>query len=911
MTILTARHACRQLVRRSLLLALCLCACSDIGLGVPGTGTPLPPGGLPPTQTLEGGAQIRLSQAGFQKITSVLPMVVADEFSQGVCVGQQSLGGADICYTTQGACSPGCFIDVNLKPGGFQATVTNAQTLGLSIAASSSSSVPIDDPIFGACTLSLSVGTMSVDADIGLSIDPTTGVFAAGINQINDVNLSDVTYSGCAAVSNLATIVTQFLDSLAANWKIDGVSPALNAVITSLLPAPQELAALVDLPALALTGFSASTGSAVETRIVPGGYVQLRSSGLSLGVVTGFNSDADPLTRSAALVSESHPCVAALTAPDLSAPPLALPTTSRGTFALPPAGMFLGIPEPADDLLVGVSRSALDLAGHHMVASGGMCLTLDAARAAFVRRDVLDDLLGVPLAAADAELRFVVRPQQAIRFTVGTGTDPSPHLSAAFDGLQIDVDTVSAGTPTPALTLTADVAIGSQLGTRRDAGLPVRLETTRSALTVANPAVAVLDARYAAVNAADLDVLAGTIVDVVFSTLGADAGTVLVSEFSGFSLQNVAVSRVTTASDDFLAVSGSLGGIPPTINPPAPTPQPLSTTLVLPTPSELRAALLAGDSAGLPTVHVELPTLDGARPLEHAWRTAGGTWRPYAATGDLVIRDRSFAWQGERSIELRSRVVGDDSTTSPIGSTTVVIDYAPPTLFVDQLSFSTELVVPARDALSETLEWAMGRVGENTPATAWTSDPNLDASAALALGDDVVVYVRDNVGNVAQATLHLLANDVCSGASNLDGSESLDVSFATNAPSDPVSACGTGDRSVWFSYLPSASGTAQIATSASGYSTVVSVWPQTQTCASLETEIACGTNGVSVPVQRNVPLLVQVQRSTPGGTGALQIQLTPEPNAAAAAGLACAALAFLARRARRSPGLAKAKLIEP
>jgi len=63
--------------------------------------------------------------------------------------------------------------------------------------------------------------------------------------------------------------------------------------------------------------------------------------------------------------------------------------------------------------------------------------------------------------------------------------------------------------------------------------------------------------------------------------------------------------------------------------------------------------------------------------------------------------------------------------------------------------------VPARDALSATLEWAMGRVGESTPATPWTADPNLDASAALALGDDIVVYARDDVGNVAQATVHL------------------------------------------------------------------------------------------------------------------------------------------------------------
>jgi hypothetical protein len=901
MTILTARPAGLQVVRRSLLLALCLCACSDIGLGVPGTGTPLPQGGLPASQTLEGGAQIRLTQIGFQKITNVLPAMLHDGVGPTVCVAQQSIGNNDVCYTNQGACSPGCSFGIGVDT--VNISITNLQTLNVAISAPAiAASIQVDPPFpFSACTVSLTTGRMSVDADIPLSIDPATGVFVAEIAAINTVDFGNVSHSGCNEIPERATIVNDVLDSLTAAVITD-VLTALNAALNAFMPTQPELAALVDLPALALTGFSASNGSAVETRVVPGGYAQLNGAGLSLGVVTGFNSDADPQTRSVGLVSEPHPCMTGLSAPDLSLPPFAFPTTSRGTFALLPDGMFVGAPEPTNDLLVGVSRSALDLAGHHMVASGGMCLTLDAGQAAFIRRDILDDLLGVPLAAADAELRFVVRPQQGIHFTVGAGSVLSPHLSAELADLEIDVDTVSAGTATPALTLTADVAIGSQLGTRHDAGLPARLETTRSSLTVGNPAVAVFDARYAAVNAADLDALAATIIDVVFSTLGADAGTVLVAEFGGFSLQNIAVERVTTATDDFLAVSASLGGTPPIINPPAPTPQSLSTTLVLPTPAELRAALLADDSAGLPTLHVELPTTDGARPLEHAWRTAGGAWRAYAATGDLVIRDRSFAWQGERTIELRSRVVGDDSTTSPIGSTTVVIDYAPPTIFVDQLSFSTHLVVPARDALSATLEWAMGRVGESTPATVWTSDPNLDASAALALGDDIVVYVRDGVGNVAQTTVHLTPNDGCIGAAILDGAETQDVSFASNAPSDPVSACGTGDRSVWFSFVPTQSGTAQISTSGSGYSTVVSVWPQAQTCAGLTTEVTCGTNGASVPVQQGVPLLVQVQRSTPGGTGDLQIQLTPEPNAAAAAGLACAALAFLARRAHRSPG---------
>jgi hypothetical protein len=35
----------------------------------------------------------------------------------------------------------------------------------------------------------------------------------------------------------------------------------------------------------------------MEGRIVPGGYVALKNSGMSLGVITGINSDEDPTTR--------------------------------------------------------------------------------------------------------------------------------------------------------------------------------------------------------------------------------------------------------------------------------------------------------------------------------------------------------------------------------------------------------------------------------------------------------------------------------------------------------------------------------------------------------------------------------------------------------------------------------------
>jgi hypothetical protein len=144
------------------------------------------------------------------------------------------------------------------------------------------------------------------------------------------------------------------------------------------------------------------------------------------------------------------------------------------------------------------------------------------------------------------------------------------------------------------------------------------------------------------------------------------------------------------------------------------------------------------------------------------------------------------------------------------------------------------------------------------------------------------------------------ANDSCGAASFLFPSEEQDTSFATADPSDPTPSCGAGDRSVWFFFITTATGTAQISTAGSGYSTIVSVYPLTPTCDASAVEVACGSGGASVPVQAYTAYRVQVRRSGSGGTGALQISVAvPEPSSAGLAGVA--ALCALAQMRRSRP----------
>ena len=83
-----------------------------------------------------------------------------------------------------------------------------------------------------------------------------------------------------------------------------------------------------------------------------------------------------------------------------------------------PAGAFDGIPEPADDLAMGLSETILDLAGHHLVTSGGMCLgvgttLIDQLNVGTI--GLLVPSLGELRRAATIPLLLVTRPQKRAR----------------------------------------------------------------------------------------------------------------------------------------------------------------------------------------------------------------------------------------------------------------------------------------------------------------------------------------------------------------------------------------------------------------------------------------------------------------------------------------------------------------
>src|SRR5579884_11757 len=79
------------------------------------TAGPLPAGGLPADQTIEGGAQIRVTPSGFGKMTSILPGVLNSAFGNGFTIPGGTVNilfNVDYCGGNGGA---GCKVNVTLN----------------------------------------------------------------------------------------------------------------------------------------------------------------------------------------------------------------------------------------------------------------------------------------------------------------------------------------------------------------------------------------------------------------------------------------------------------------------------------------------------------------------------------------------------------------------------------------------------------------------------------------------------------------------------------------------------------------------------------------------------------------------------------------------------------------------------
>jgi MYXO-CTERM domain-containing protein len=773
-------------------LSVVMGACAGDGCGC--GFEPLPGGALPLDQTLEGGAQIRVTPAGMDKVEQVIDDAVTDSLADGMCIGEndQGIGVGDIvwCMNDDGVCNAGCNLGFNVD------SVDLTPEPGL-VRLRTQFDVQVDlpvsfDPIWGGrigpCTLDIHTTDTKVDALVALRIDEATGETRVELDDISDLQLNP-SVSGCSFIGAVVDVAADVVSAaLEVGFIRDLLRPLINDLLQSFIPDPMGLEGVVDVAAL-FGGVAPGTRAALELRVVPGGYAYSEGGGLSLGVITGMNADEDPDSREPELDSEPALCVPPIPAPDFGAAPASLDPSPRGSFSLLPAGMFRGDPdEPDGDLAMGLSETFLDLAGHHAVTSGAMCLGLGTDMIPQLNLGALGLLIPSLAELGSPEghdpLLLVTRPQTAVDFTIGEGTADSPSLTAHIRRLEIDFYAFLFERYVRGFTVALDLDVGINLEFATDADGAPTLMPILVGLDSDNIQIKVLNEEFLREDRATLEGVLPSLLDIALPLIAQGLPPIALPDFMGFRMESLVLGRVTTPEDDFLAITADLGVSPtmmmlaerfPSMHEtlaamtPATRPRaradraPRLASVHTPAPADVRAAL-RGEGGDMPRVVIDAPAFgDYGLPLEWTWNLDGGMWRPLEAGGEIVIEDDAFAFQGRYDIQLRSRVVGDyHSWSQETHSIEVLIDSVAPRIMLDQLRVErSALVLPVIDLVSppEKVQLAFGPVTASAPVTGWSpasAGVSVALVAPLAAGLDAVrVFTRDEAGNQSTAVVEL------------------------------------------------------------------------------------------------------------------------------------------------------------
>jgi hypothetical protein len=765
--------------------------CSSDVVGCAGCGLkPLPGGALPAGQTIEGGAQLRITEAGFDQVEQVVKAVVTDALGDGLCVPQQNvtvLGtGFRACHENQCADgSQGCRVSLALTD--FQMAAPDHSRLRVGVRANMSAIVPVQAKIFGrpiggACQMRVVLRNGGADAAIGLVVDPSTGELDIRLRAL-DLVLNGFDAANCGLVDNAVDLAVAILRSPIGSFLVNVLTPTFDRLIRSFLPQPLGLEGMLDLGAL-LGGISPGATGSVEARVVPGGYVGLPARGLSIGLITGFNADEDPTTRTADLASEPAFCVPPFAAPDLASPPHRLRRTARQTFALPPAGAFFGAPDADTDLVVGLSETLLDLIGHHAVSSGALCLSLGTELVPELNLGavglIIPSLAELGSERGDDPLLLALRPTQPLDFTIGAGSESDPHLTMHVRGLDIDFYAYLFERFVRGFTLRVDLDVGLNLGYTVDAAGRGALEPLLVNFDPSAVELNVHNAEFVRESAAEIEGALPAVLTLALPLLTSGIGPITLPEIAGFTLSDIALRKVSTAADDFLAVNASLlvtdnlvarlGGQPHSalaaLARPLPPRRPVDTRayrvdVATPAPERLQA-WARGDAAGLPQVTVELEaTADDGRALEWSWRLNGGLWHPFRRDDRLVVSDPQLAVQARHNLEIKARAVGDPLSVDPTPAAfEVLVDSAGPRIHRRSARFDGDaLLVTANDLVlaDQPVQFAFAAgAAAAEPDTDWRSEGRLaaDEVRTLAVDGAITVFARDALANVSRATIY-------------------------------------------------------------------------------------------------------------------------------------------------------------
>jgi len=409
---------------------------------------------------------------------------------------------------------------------------------------------------------------------------------------------------------------------------------------------------------------------------------------------------------------------------------------------------------------IAIAGRFLEHAGESAYNSGVLCLGMSTEQVEQLSTGYLSILVpSIKLLTFEqnpAAAAITTRPGAPPKIKIGNGTNlkTDPLLTITLPKFAVDFYVWSLDRFVRFFTYTADVTVPINIQTGKDAKNPNGgLLPVIGDIALANPSVTNFDLLLddpAMVSSGVTGLLGGIVSQFLgggFSPI--DLQTTLASFGLGLDIPAGGIRKLTSGTDDFLAIFANLSKAAGTAHEEADTRASLVDKVVYP------------DSMGLSAVRARFPTLRihaeglASRPTEQTWWIDQGTHSAWTTDQDIVVDHDTMLLQGKHVLHVSSRVVGDMASEdgTPVELPFTIDTLAPQ---VEAKREGARVAVRARDLVSsESALVARTRVGEGNGWSEWAplasvAALNVDASTA------VDVEVRDEEGNIGRVSSPLI-----------------------------------------------------------------------------------------------------------------------------------------------------------
>ena len=798
-----------------------------------------PPATIPPSQVVENGLQVRITEDGFETIKTILPQFVEGEFGHLAFIPEFWVGSSDRQYGID-FCSLGCGVDISRVDLDFDVVdntqdsnnidqcrdgifaETTCDEIWVDLEANIYLAFTVDvffmgNNITSQCEIDVGFQNEAFQGTVamGLRTRPNDGQLRMDINSITDIDLGGLGIS----LENCIPILEDFLNALilenigqyiemiqafVGNAIVEFIAnevviPLLQPTIDKLFPDPMGLEGQMNVGAFMADAGFMGVDSMLELKMVSGGFVDIKNRGITAGVITGFNSDSDVLSRAesknefnVAEHTQGARCVPPIATFDFAQQGLGLVTGVSGASAdrlktftrqiiqefsgsFDQAYLKFGDNTPAD-VGIALTKDFLNLLGFHLVNSGTLCLTVGTEQSPLLKVGAFSVLIPslaelIDPTVGDAPLQLVIRPQTALEFTIGQGTGTeTPLIDVLMRDFQIDVYPFVNGRYARALTLALDMHLEIDLEEGVD---PLTGNVTVMPLLrpvdASKISARVMNADLIRENPEDVAAIFPSILGMIMPMMSGALQPIPMPTYDITKMnQNgdylvwrvVRLSHLefkpTITADAALIIAKIISVLPGQKSTVAPHTFEAGLKAAHTFAPEILRATLQGRGDARPEIVIDLAATDGAAAAEYQYSLDGGAYTPFARTNQLVIRDLPLFLQGKHTVKIRGRRAGapDSLNLEPV-VVSALLDTLPPKLipYVSDSRFFPGAVdfVSGRDAI----EVSFGRA--DGTFTGW----NVTESIGLALareyaGDgNLLVRVRDEAGNVAESSVDL------------------------------------------------------------------------------------------------------------------------------------------------------------